>query len=236
MNNAVAIMQPYIFPYVGYMNLVFASDTFVFYDDVNFIKRGWINRNRIILSGAPYRFVIPLCHSTQNRLIKDIELKDLHVFTEKFIGQIYSSYKGSTYFKQALEYLEGVLYCKTSHISDLAEKSVRNFFDYLDIEKKFMKSSANFSKTVNLKGKDRLAAITKELGSSCYLNAEGGASLYSKSDFRRHGISLFYVNPLILSYNQCNSGSFVGRLSIIDLMMNLSKKGLRRHIKSFRLD
>jgi hypothetical protein len=76
MSKRIAVMQPYVFPYIGYMNLVKASDKFVFYDDVNFIKKGWINRNRIMLMGESYRFSIPLKQQSQNVLIKDTEVSD----------------------------------------------------------------------------------------------------------------------------------------------------------------
>ena len=85
MPNRVAIMQPYVFPYVGYMNLVQASDKFVFYDDVHFIKKGWINRNRIMLMGEPYRFSIPLKRQSQNSLIKDTEVSNLPLFAKLYL-------------------------------------------------------------------------------------------------------------------------------------------------------
>ena len=56
----LAIMQPYLFPYLGYFQLIAAVDKFVFYDDVNFIKNGWINRNRLLISGKVNYITIPL--------------------------------------------------------------------------------------------------------------------------------------------------------------------------------
>ncbi len=70
----IAIMQPYIFPYIGYFQLIHAADVFVFYDDVNYINRGWINRNRILLNGKDQLFTIPCKEASQNKLIKDIEV------------------------------------------------------------------------------------------------------------------------------------------------------------------
>ncbi|MFM1836501.1 MAG: hypothetical protein RJA04_1189, partial [Bacteroidota bacterium] len=68
---SVAIMQPYFFPYLGYFQLVQAVDDFVFYDDVMFIKKGWINRNRILLQGREFLFTIPLEKQSQNKTIRE---------------------------------------------------------------------------------------------------------------------------------------------------------------------
>ena len=92
-------MQPYVFPYIGYMQLVHAADKFVFYDDVNFIKKGWINRNSIMLNDGSYRFTIPLKGQSQNSLIKDIEPLNLEVFKEKFrIRQSFGVFGGKKIF------------------------------------------------------------------------------------------------------------------------------------------
>jgi len=73
----IAIMQPYVFPFIGYFQLISAVDKFVLYDDVNYINRGWINRNNLLVNGVPYLFSIPLKHASQNRLINDnIEIID----------------------------------------------------------------------------------------------------------------------------------------------------------------
>ena len=70
----LAIMQPYFFPFIGYWQLIHAVDIFVIYDDVSYIKRGWINRNRILLNNEPYLFSISCKKSSQNKLINEIEL------------------------------------------------------------------------------------------------------------------------------------------------------------------
>nr|WP_310590339.1 WbqC family protein [Dyadobacter sp. NIV53] len=70
----IAIMQPYIFPYIGYFQLINAVDKFIIYDDVNFINKGWINRNNILVSGQAHLFTIPLKDASQNKLIHEVEL------------------------------------------------------------------------------------------------------------------------------------------------------------------
>jgi len=70
----ISIMQPYIFPYLGYFHLIEASDRFIFYDDVNFIRKGWINKNKILLNGNDFTFTVPLSKASQNKLINQINL------------------------------------------------------------------------------------------------------------------------------------------------------------------
>lgn len=237
MSKRVAIMQPYVFPYIGYMNLVKASDHFVFYDDVNFIKHGWINRNEIILMGEPYRFSIPLKRQSPNVLIKDTEVADLTKFTDKFLAQLNSSYKNSLYKSAVLDYVKEVLDCRHSNISEVAISSVELFFAYLGISKSFRYSSKEFTATRGMEKAERLIKITKLLQSNDYINAIGGTTLYEKEFFSSRGVSLQFVKPTLMPYEQGNSttSNFSASLSIIDLMMNLPIKDIQMHLDSFEL-
>ena len=233
----VGIMQPYIFPYIGYMNLVNASDKFVFYDDVNFIKKGWINRNRIMLMGEPYSFSIPLKQQSQNVLIKDTEVSDLQKFSDKFLQQLSFSYKKSPYKDTVLDYVRETLKSRHLSISELAIGSVELFFEYLGIKKLFHYSSKEFSETRTLKKAERLVKITESLKSDNYINAIGGNSLYCSEFFASKGIKLKFVKPLLMTYEHCNvrGSNFTPGLSIIDIMMNLSVQDIRSHLDSFEL-
>lgn len=237
MPNKVAIMQPYVFPYIGYMNLVNASDNFVFYDDVNFIKKGWINRNRIMLMGEPFRFSIPLKRQSQNVLIKDTEVADLIKFSDKFLAQLNSSYKDSPYKSSVLDYVKEVLDGRHVSISEVAIASVELFFTYVGISKSFHVSSKEFGTTRGMEKAERLIAITGLLQSTSYINAIGGTTLYGKELFSSKGVNLQFVKPALIPYEHCNgtASSFSAGLSIIDLMMNLSVEELRTHLDNFEL-
>ena len=237
MTNRIAIMQPYVFPYIGYMNLVKASDKFVFYDDVNFIKKGWINRNRVMLAGEPYRFSIPLKQQTQNVLIKDTEVSDLSKFSDKFLKQLGSSYKKSSNKDSVLDYVREVLRNRHLSISEVAIGSVELFFDYVGIEKQFHYSSKEFSETRGLDKAERLIRITETLKSDKYINAIGGTALYGKEYFASKGVKLGFVKPSLMPYEHCNviGSSFTPGLSIIDIMMNLSEKDICSQLDSFEI-
>lgn len=238
MTNKVAIMQPYVFPYIGYMNLVNASDNFVFYDDVNFIKGGWINRNKIMLMGEPFRFTIPLRHQSQNVLIKDTEVVGLTYFADKFLKQLSSSYKNSLYKNSVLDYVQEALDSRHVSISDVAVASIVLFFKYLGVSKSFLHSSKEFSATRGMGKAERLIEITRLLESNYYINAIGGTSLYEKEFFRSNGVDLQFIKPTLVPYKHCNGvgSTFNAGLSIIDLMMNLSAEELRIHLNSFTFE
>lgn len=237
MTKKVAIMQPYVFPHIGYMNLVNASDNFVFYDDVNFIKRGWINRNRIMLMGEPYRFSIPLKRQSQNVLIKDTEVTNLTKFADKFLEQLNLSYKKSPYKDVVLDYVKEVLDGRHVSISEVAIASVELFFRYLGVSKSFHYSSDEFAATRGLEKAERLIKITKLLQSNDYINAIGGTTLYEKEFFSSRGVRLLFVKPTMKPYEHCNAiaSNFNAGLSIIDLMMNLSIEEIRMNLDSFEL-
>ena len=235
MTNKVAIMQPYVFPYIGYMNLVQASDKFVFYDDVHFIKKGWINRNRIILMGKPYRFSIPLKRQSQNVLIVDTEVLDLTKFADKFLEQLKLSYKKSPYKDSVLDYVQEVLRGKHVSISEVAIASIELFFKYIGVNKSFHYSSKEFSSTRGLEKAERLIKITKSFNSNEYINAIDGTLLYEKEFFSSKGIKLEFVKPFLMPYLHCNGipSKFSPGLSIIDILMNLSEQDIRNQLHSF---
>ena len=235
MTKTIAIMQPYTFPYIGYMNLVWASDIFVLYDDVNFSKKGWINRNKILSNKKAYRFSIPLEGISQNKLIKDLFTYDLSHFKKNFIKQIECAYKNAKFFNNGLEYVRSTISEENSSISDIAEKSIKNFFEIVGVEKQFLKSSSCFSETKELNRVDRLIIITKMLNSHNYVNPVGGEQLYSKEYFSSKNINLFFLNPIMKEYRQCGNKHFIPKLSVIDLIMNLSPAEIMSHIKSYKL-
>src|SRR5690554_5438915 len=122
----IAVMQPYLFPYIGYFQLIQAVDKFVFYDDVNFIKKGWINRNRILINNKDLSFSVPLNKVSQNKTINEtfLNLDTFEEWKEKFIKTIGQNYKKAPYFDGVSEVINNILNTKCNTISDLAIESV----------------------------------------------------------------------------------------------------------------
>ena len=89
----LGIMQPYFLPYIGYWQLLNAVDQYVIYDDVNFINRGWINRNRILINGKPAYFNLPVLGASQNKLIREIKVNPDKKLMDKNLKTIELAYK-----------------------------------------------------------------------------------------------------------------------------------------------
>jgi hypothetical protein len=230
---SVAIMQPYVFPYIGYFQLVDASDYFVFYDDVNFIKRGWINRNSILVNGRRYLFTIPCCKPNYDVPINKV-LVDYSTFNaDKLLQTIRHGYSRADFFEPVYALLTDFLAKDYQSIGEMASQSIVVINNYLGIEKSYYSSAINFPKVANVQRAERLIEITKALDQSHYVNAIGGKELYTKSFFSEHDIRLSFVEPELKEYIQLST-SFEAGLSIIDCLMNCSKEVVLKHIQSHR--
>jgi len=182
-------MQPYFAPYLGYFQLIKEVDLFIFYDDVNFITRGWINRNYITINNDLKKFTIPLKKPSQNKLINEIEVnwdcKEMKKLIKTFEYNLKNKPKANYIINKVIE-------SKPTTISDMAILSITLICKELGIKTKFEKSSnLNYTKT-----KDKvlnLVEICKENGFSNYVNAEGGQKIYTKKEFSDHGINLQFL-------------------------------------------
>lgn len=231
----VAIMQPYVFPYLGYFQLIQAVDTFVFYDDVHFIKKGFINRNSILVNSKVHQFTVPLKDASQNKLIKDVEILLDEGWIHKFFKTITYNYKHAPYFETTFAILEKVFNSKTTTISELAIISIEEVCNYLGVDTKFKLSSIDFFESRGLEKADRLIHITKQCGSSQYVNPQGGKLLYSEAYFNQNQVKLSFIENELVPYQQFDS-SFVSGLSIIDVLMFNSKPTIKDMLNHYTLN
>ena len=225
-----AVMQPYLFPYLGYYQLVNSVNTFVFYDDVNFIKRGYINRNNILSNGKSLRFTIPVINASQNKLINELSF-DKNV--KKILKTIEQSYKKAPYFEHVFPLVESVLNNENRRVDHLCAKSISVVFDYLGINKDFYFSS-ELEYNRDLSAADKLIAMADVLKSSDYINSPGGKSLYNKEYFAKKEISLSFIEIEKYEYSQ-NTGEFIPHLSMIDVLMWNSKVQIIELLTKYRL-
>ena len=228
-------MQPYVFPYIGYFQLINAVDKFVFYDDVNYIKGGWINRNKLLLNGKENLFTIPLNNSSSFSMIKDTEVHStlFPIWKKKFLKSIEQSYGKTPFFNEVFPVIERV-FVGTKTISDVSIKSIKEVLSYLELDRKFYISSKDFGHTKDLGREDRLVEICMLLNSKYYVNMYGGIDLYTKEYFLKNNIILEFLEPTIKVYPQiCNS--FISGLSIIDVLMNNSKENVFSLINEYSL-
>ena len=229
----VAIMQPYFFPYIGYFQLINAVDNFVFYDDVNFINRGWINRNRILVNEQPAYFTIPLLKASQNKSICETEIIQNKDYL-KILRTIEMTYKKAPYFHAVFTLVNEVFNKEYKTLSEITFQSIKSCCEYLDIKTKFHISSVEFATTKGLERAERLQAICKQLNANHYINALGGQELYTKEAFAKENIQLEFIQSLPIEYKQFNN-KFVPWLSIIDVLMFNSKEEVKELLNQFEL-
>ena len=228
-------MQPYIFPYIGYFQLINSVDRFVVYDDVTFIKQGWINRNNILLNGKPHLFSVPLKNASSFTLIRNIELNHnlYKSWKEKFLKTLVQSYKKAPNYEQVFGLISGVLNKECITISELAVNSIVSTCNYLNIPTEFVLTAAGYDND-GLKAKDRVIDICKREHAGAYINPIGGMELYDKADFEQNGLQLNFIKSLPLKYPQ-NTDEFVPWLSIIDIMMFNDKEQIGLFLKNYEL-
>ncbi len=229
-----AIMQPYFLPYYGYFSLIHSVDLFIFYDDVAYIKKGWINRNKILLNNTEFTFTIPVQNASQNKLIKEIYLHEKEQWEDKFLKTIERAYKKAKNYKEIYPIIEKIVKYKTEKISDLAQFSIITISEYLGLEAKFKKSSDIGGINSEQERADRLIEICQSQSCTNYHNSIGGKILYSEDYFLKNGIDLKFVEPYGITYNQFGS-DFIPNLSILDILMFNSRDEVLELITSYRL-
>ena len=232
----LAIMQPYIFPYIGYFGLIHASERFVFYDDVNYIKQGWINRNRILVNGSAFTFTVPLKQPSSFEKICNTQINNrlYDKWCGKFLKTLEQSYSKAPYFEETFKLVCEVFNHDVNTISTLAINSVRATCNYLKLTLNDQISSLEFPESQGIDRMDRIVEICEKSKISKYVNSIGGFELYDKKLFEDNDIELEFLKPELRTYNQRIEG-FIPGLSIIDLMMELDKVQIINYISSYKL-
>lgn len=212
-------MQPYLFPYLGYWQLLAAVDKFVILDDVNYINRGWINRNRLAVNGKPTWLTLPLAGASQNRLICEIDIATDDGWKrtmERMVSMAYAKAPESdTVLPLLYHWLEGA----SGNLSRSLHESIKEVAMYLDIKTTIVPSSRAYPKN-GLKGQQRILDICRREGTTVYVNPPGGRDIYDAELFHQAGIELLFLQPNLHS-DQLQSGASDGAaLSMLDHMMH----------------
>ena len=229
----LGIMQPYFLPYIGYWQLLNAVDQYVIYDDVNFIKGGWINRNNILINNEAKLFNIQMQGASSNKLINEIEVSQNQVWKKKFLKTIENSYSKASFYKEVYSVIENIINYDETNLAKYISHSISKVCDYLNIDTKLIISS-DINKDNDLKGQDKVIEICKILGANEYYNAIGGQELYSYSGFKDNGISLKFLETSKIEYSQFND-KFIPNLSIIDVLMFNSKEKIKSMLDDYKV-
>ncbi|EBC3680902.1 WbqC family protein, partial [Salmonella enterica] len=210
-------------------------DKFIIYDDVSYIKNGWINRNRILVNGKSHYITIPVTGGNCNNKINVVKIdKTKKKAINKIITTIEQAYKKSIFFDEVFPVVHDVLSNEYDLISDLATSSLLSIKNKLNIKAEVVLTSNNY-KNDDLTAQERVIDINVKEKASTYINAEGGRLLYDKQTFKLNGVNLKFIHPNLLPYKQLCDGDFVPALSIIDVAMNNGWNTTKQLVNSFEL-
>lgn len=229
----VGIMQPYFLPYIGYWQLLNAVDKYIIYDDVNFIKGGWINRNRILVNKEPKMLTLRLNGASPNKLINEIEIQDNNIQRKKILKTIDASYRKAPYFNIIYPLVEEVINFDELNMVKFIENSFKVICRYLDIKTELVLSS-NINKNNELKSQDKVIDVCKKLKVTEYYNAIGGQELYSYDEFKKEKIELKFLKTSDIKYKQFDN-NFVSNLSILDILMFNSKEEIKKMLDCYEI-
>ena len=233
----VAIMQPYFFPYLGYFNLIAACDVFISLDNVQYTRKGFINRNRILQPNGVYTFTVPLKSAPRDFSINQRTIApEYESFKKKFMLQLASSYKKAPFFKETMDMIQSVLNSTEKILARICEQTILTVMERSGLQRKFLIASEimNDDYDKKHKGCGKLIHLVKQAKCTHYLNAIGGIELYNQNDFSQRGIILSFVKPLLPHYPQ-GKREFVKSLSIIDVLMFNSPQNTLRLAKAFEI-
>lgn len=228
----IGIMQPYFLPYIGYFQLINAVDKFVLYDNIEYTKKGWINRNRILVNGKDEYISIPLKKDSDYLHVNQRFLSDnsLEVM-KKNLNKIGEVYRKAPNYTQTMEMLNDVFLDEEKNLFEFIKNSILKTLSFLDIQTPIVISST-IPHQQNLKSEDKVLAICKHQQAQTYINPIGGASLYSHATFKQNQILLQFIKSNPIQYPQFNN-EFVPWLSIIDVMMFNSKDKIIEYLSNY---
>jgi len=229
----IGIMQPYFFPYIGYFALIKAVDKFVLYDDVAYIKNGWINRNRIKVGNNDNYITVPVTNASTYYLINEVKIVNYVNFRTRLFKTLEQNYKKAPSYIRIIDLLMDIFRGSFDYMNDLNRKALSEVIDYLDINTEMITSSG-INKNKELMAEAKVIDICKALNGDVYINPIGGRELYSKENFQKEGIYLKFIKMNDIIYKQ-GKGDFIPNLSIIDVLMWNSKDDVKTLLNNYVL-
>jgi hypothetical protein len=220
----LAIMQPYFMPYIGYWQLLAAVDAFVLYDNIQYTKKGWINRNRFLLNGRDSLFTIPVKKDSdyldivQRTVANDFD-------SIRLLNQFEANYRQAPFFEAVFPLVMSIIKAEHRNLFEYIQHSIRLTAGFLGISTPIVVSST-VAINHDLRGEDKVIALCKAMGATTYINAIGGQELYAKPLFETQGITLNFLKTRPIQYRQFVN-PFVPNLSVIDVLMFNSRASIR---------
>jgi hypothetical protein len=231
--KTIAILQPYFFPYIGYWQLIKAVDRFVILDDVNYIMRGWVNRNRLLINSEPTYITAPLHQATQNKKICEIDLQSPPNWRDKLVKMVEITYRKAPHFSEVFPVVERLIRHETNSLSDYLAHQLQTLSLFMGINTEFVESSRCYGNN-DLSGQGRILDICKREDAAVYINPQGGQEIYDWESFNNAGVELRFIIMRPIPYKQRAAG-FIPYLSIIDALMEIGPMEIKQHLDAYDL-
>lgn len=232
--DKLGIMQPYFLPYIGYWQLLSNVDTFVIYDNIEYTKKGWFNRNRYLSNGQSAIFTLHLRKAPDTAHICDREVSS-EFNRAKMIAQFREAYRKAPFLDETLALLVSVVECQESNAFRFLHSSIVAVRNHLSINTTIVVSSTIPIDHHILRGQDKVLALCRHFGAKEYFNSIGGLDIYNRETFRNAGTNLVFMKAHQITYTQLKN-SFVPSLSIIDVLMFNGVEGTKKLMNRFTLE
>ncbi|MDR0604418.1 MAG: WbqC family protein [Bacteroidales bacterium] len=234
----LGIMQPYFFPYIGYYSLIKHTDRFILLDTVQFIRHGWIERNRILKQNGGWQYIrVPLIKKEgRSTLIRDIQINNKENWKDRIIAQLQQYKKTAPYYRKIIELLNDIFQTNFNDIVILNKISLEKVCCYLGINTPIDVFSELDVQLGNISAPDEWALnICKVIdGTDEYWNPSGGQSFFDRSKYDKVGINLKFQLVKITEYNQKRQ-NFESGLSILDVLMFNSVTEINAMLDNYEL-
>lgn len=232
----LGIMQPYFLPYIGYFQLINTVDEFILFDTPQFIRHGWIDRNRVLkLNGETFYIKVPLVKHKRETRINKIIINNRIDWKAKLFAQLTHYKRSAKYYSCVVQLLESIFQKEYNSIIDLNYNSLLEICKYLEINTQIWIWSKMEIKIDAVKAPDEWALnICKKIKANKYYNLPGGKSFFNKNKYEDESIELKFLESELINYKQFNN-EFVPWLSIIDVLMFNNKEEVKKMLYQFKL-
>ena len=238
MGGTIGIMQPYLFPYLGYFQLMNVVDRWIVFDEVQFIDKGWINRNRILHPDVvkEWQYItVPLANRGQFDKISDISIKSEIDWRSEILGKLTYYKNKAPFYNETKTFVLDCLDTDESDISQFVTGVLKKTADYMSIDTQIdVQSVLQLSIGCIEHPRQQALKISEALGASKYINPFGGLEMFKPDEFVASGIELCFLKTILEPYPQ-KRNDFVPGLSIIDVMMWNSFASIRKMLDDYQM-
>lgn len=217
------IMQPYFFPYLGYFQLIDKCKDFVLYDDIQYTKKGWVNRNKL-LENSDWTISVNCNSSSVKTTIKEKTINE-NFDPLKILRRIRSEYSNSNHLSECMDFLEGTLMSKSLNLFDYLYQTITSTMEFLQLRETKVFTSSDLASTKDLQKEEKIFALMDAIGTKKYLNPVSGTPLYEKKSFLEKEKELYFLSPKLE-----HAGTFYDQ-SIIHLLLTLGKTETQKLIQ-----